>query len=152
MVYSSGVTQSDESLSAGIWDELVAEAIKARKFAYAPYSNYKVGAALLTSDGQIYRGCNIENAGYSPSTCAERTAIFKAITEGVREYEAIAVVTSDGGAPCGVCRQVMREFAPNLTVIVGDLVGNYRVYRLPELLPDSFGPENLGLKSLSDRC
>ena len=146
MVYSSGITQEDESLSTGSWNELLAEAIKAREFAYAPYSNYKVGAALLTSDGQIYRGCNIENAGYSPSTCAERTAIFKAVTEGVRDYEAIAVVTSDGGAPCGVCRQVMREFASNLTVIVGDLAGNYRVYRLPELLPDSFGPENLGFR------
>ena len=149
MAYSSKITQSDQSSPAGQWDDLLAEAIEAREFAYAPYSNYKVGAALLTSAGRIYRGCNIENAAYSPSTCAERTAIFKAITEGVREFEAIAVVTSDGGAPCGVCRQVMREFAPNLTVIIGDLAGNYQVYRLPELLPDSFGPENLGFKSSS---
>lgn len=151
MTYSSKITQSAQSSPAGQWDDLLAEAIEAREFAYAPYSNYKVGAALLTSDGRIYRGCNIENAAYSPSTCAERTAIFKAITEGVREFEAIAVVTSDGGAPCGVCRQVIREFAPNLTVIIGDLAGNYQVYRLPELLPDSFGPENLGFKSSSDR-
>lgn len=146
MAYSSKITQSDHSLPADQWDDLLAEAIEAREFAYAPYSNYKVGAALSTRGGRIYRGCNIENAAYSPSTCAERTAIFKAITEGVREFEAIAVVTSDGGAPCGVCRQVMREFAPNLTVIIGDLAGNYQVYRLPELLPDSFGPENLGFK------
>ena len=149
MAYSSKITQSEQSSPVGQWDDLLAEAIEAREFAYAPYSNYKVGAALLTRDGRIYRGCNIENAAYSPSTCAERTAIFKAITEGVREFEAIAVVTSDGGAPCGVCRQVMREFAPNLTVIIGDLAGNYQVYRLPELLPDSFGPENLGFKSSS---
>ena len=105
---------------------------------------------LLTSDGKLYRGCNIENASYTPSTCAERTAIFKAVSEGNREFEAIAVVTSDGGAPCGVCRQVMREFAPNLTVIIGDLAGNYQVYRLRDLLPDSFGPENLGLRVLDD--
>jgi cytidine deaminase len=151
MAYSSKTTQSERPPTAGKWDDLLAEAIEAREFAYAPYSNYKVGAALLTSDGQIYRGCNIENAAYSPSTCAERTAIFKAVTEGNHEYEAIAVVTSDGGAPCGVCRQVMREFAPNLTVIIGDLAGNYQVYRLSELLPDSFGPENLGFEPLRGR-
>lgn len=100
----------------------------------------------MTGGGKVYTGCNIENAAYSPANCAERTAIFKAVSEGELDFEAIAVVTSDGGAPCGVCRQVMREFAPHLTVIVGDLVGNYRVFTLPELLPHGFGPENLGVE------
>jgi cytidine deaminase len=125
------------------WKQLLQQAIEAREYAYAPYSNYKVGAALLTTDGKIYRGCNIESASYTPSNCAERTAIFKAISEGDREFAAIAVVTENGGAPCGVCRQVMREFAPNLTIIIGDVQGNYQILTLPDLLPHSFGPENL---------
>ena len=124
-------------------EKLLERAIEARESSYSPYSNYKVGAALLTRQGQVYKGCNIESASYTPSVCAERTAIFKAVSEGYREFVAIAVVTSNGGAPCGVCRQVMREFAPNLTVIVGDTAGNYQVVTLPELLPHSFGPENL---------
>src|SRR6185503_9744467 len=103
---------------------------------------YKVGAALLTSSGKIYTGCNIENAAYTPSNCAERTAIFKAVSEGERDFAAIAVVTSNGVAPCGVCRQVMREFAPDLTVIMGDTQGHHRVVTLQDLLPDGFGPEN----------
>jgi cytidine deaminase len=125
------------------WKQLLQQAIEAREYAYAPYSNYKVGAALLTTDGKIYRGCNIESASYTPSNCAERTAIFKAISEGDREFAAIAVVTENGGAPCGVCRQVMREFSPNLTIIIGDVQGNYQILTLPDLLPHSFGPENL---------
>jgi len=125
------------------WEELLQQAIEAREYAYTPYSHYKVGAALLTTDGKIYRGCNIESASYTPSNCAERTAIFKAVSEGDRNFTAIAVVTENGGAPCGVCRQVMREFAPNLTIIIGDMQGNYQVFTLPELLPHSFGPENL---------
>ena len=124
-------------------DHLLKQAMEAREFAYAPYSNYKVGAALLTTNGKIYKGCNIENAAYSPSNCAERTAIFKAVSEGDLEFEALAIVTMDGGAPCGICRQVMREFAPNLTIIFGDLEGNYQVFALSDLLPQSFGPENL---------
>jgi cytidine deaminase len=127
------------------WEQLIKQAIEARVNAYAPYSQYKVGAALLTTTGEVYSGCNVENASYSPSNCAERTAIFKAVSEGDRDFEAIAVVTIDGGAPCGLCRQVMREFAPNLTVIIGDVEGNYRVFSLPDLLPHSFGPENLGM-------
>jgi cytidine deaminase len=111
--------------------------------AYAPYSNYQVGAALLTTEGKIYKGCNIESASYTPSICAERTAIFKAVSEGERDFAAIAVATINGGAPCGVCRQVMREFAPHLIVIVGDISGTYEVLTLPDLLPHSFGPENL---------
>lgn len=125
------------------WTHLLQQAAAAREYAYAPYSRYKVGAALLTTTGQIYTGCNIENAAYSPSICAERTAIFKAVSEGERSFQAIAIVTQDGGAPCGVCRQVMREFAPHLTVITADLNGVYHIYTLPELLPHCFGPENL---------
>ncbi len=125
------------------WDDLYQQAIKAMENAYTPYSNYKVGAALLTRSGKIYLGCNIENASYTPSICGERTAIFKAVSEGERDFVAIAVVTSNAGAPCGVCRQVMREFAPNLAVIIGNTEGQYKVLTLPDLLPHSFGPENL---------
>jgi cytidine deaminase len=124
-------------------EKLLEQAIEAREFSYSPYSNYKVGAALLTREGQVYKGCNIESASFTPSVCAERTAIFKAVSEGHRDFVALAVVTSNGGSPCGVCRQMMREFAPNLTVIVGDTAGNYQILTLPELLPHSFGPENL---------
>jgi cytidine deaminase len=125
------------------WKTLLKLAIAAREKSYSPYSHYQVGAALLTRSGQVYTGCNIENAGYSPSNCAERTAIFKAVSEGERDFVAIAVVTSNGGAPCGVCRQVIREFAPNLPVIIGDMADHYRVLSLADLLPDSFGPDNL---------
>lgn len=125
------------------WDNLLKSAIEARENSYSPYSHYKVGAALLTTSGKTFTGCNIENAAYTPSNCAERTAIFKAVSEGERDFAAIAVATSNGVAPCGVCRQVMREFAPNLTVILGNIEGNYRVVSLTDLLPDSFGPENL---------
>jgi cytidine deaminase len=125
------------------WDHLLKQAIEARERAYAPYSHYKVGAALLTTDGKIYQGCNVENAAYGPSMCAERVAVFKAVSEGHTNFAAIAIVTVNAGAPCGVCRQVLREFAPNLTVIIGDLEGNYQVFTLPDLLPHSFGPESL---------
>lgn len=125
------------------WDNLLKLAIEAREKSYSPYSHYKVGAALLTTSGKIYTGCNIENVAYTPSNCAERTAIFKAVSEGEREFAAIAVATSNGVAPCGVCRQVMREFAPNLAIIMGDIEGHYQVVSLNDLLPHSFGPENL---------
>ena len=125
------------------WDNLLKAAIEARERSYSPYSHYKVGAALLTTSGKIYTGCNIENAAYTPSNCAERTAIFKAVSEGERDFSAIAVATSNGGAPCGICRQVIREFAPNLSIIVGNLEGNYQVFTLSDLLPHSFGPEDL---------
>lgn len=130
-------------MTDGIWQELIKAAIEAREYAYTPYSNYKVGAALLTTSGTIYRGCNIENAAYTPTNCAERTAIFKAVSEGDTDFTAIAVVTADGGPPCGVCLQVMREFAPHLTVVIGNLKGEYQVFKLGDLLPQSFGPENL---------
>ena len=124
-------------------NKLLRQAIETRKLAYTPYSTYKVGAALLTVEGQIFTGCNIENAAYTPSICAERTAIFKAVSEGERQFVALAVVTADGGTPCGVCRQVIREFAPNLTIVVGAVNGSYQILTLSDLLPASFGPENL---------
>lgn len=122
---------------------LILKAIAAREKAYAPYSGYKVGAALLTADGKIYEGCNIENAAYGLCMCAERTAVFKAVSAGERDFTAIAVATENGGSPCGSCRQVLREFAPNLTVIIADAAGEHRVTTLAALLPDSFGPEHL---------
>jgi len=122
---------------------LIHKAISARGKAYAPYSGYSVGAALLTADGEIYEGCNIENAAYGLCMCAERTAVFKAVSEGARNFTAIAVATENGGSPCGSCRQVLREFAPDLTVIITDTAGNFRETTLAELLPDSFGPEHL---------
>lgn len=135
--------QVNTPISPDQWESLLAQAIEARQQSYSPYSHYAVGAALLTRSGKIYQGCNIENAGYTASVCAERVAIFKAIFEGERDFVAIAVVTSNGGAPCGVCRQVMREFAPDLTVIISDTSGQNKVLSLPDLLPYSFGPENL---------
>ncbi|MBN1217372.1 MAG: cytidine deaminase [Anaerolineae bacterium] len=130
-------------LSPDQYADLLKQAIEARNFAYVPYSNYKVGAALLTADGRVYQGCNVENAAYGPSMCAERVAVFKAVSEGVSDFVAIAVATVNGGTPCGVCRQVLREFAPELTVIIGDVEGNYKVFTLSDLLPHSFGPEHL---------
>lgn len=131
--------------------ELIEQAIKARNYAYSPYSHFKVGAALLTKSGQIYTGCNIENAGYSPCNCAERTAFFKAVSEGELEFQSIAIVAGpEGGdlavtAPCGVCRQVMMEFCDYETfqIILGTGVESYRIFTLEELLPLGFGPKNL---------
>lgn len=122
---------------------MLEQAVVAREYAYSPYSKYKVGAALLTKSGKIFSGCNIENVGHTATICAERTAIFKAISEGETEFEAIAIATENGGPPCGVCRQVIREFAPELTVVVGDIEGQYQLFTLSDLLPNSFGPENL---------
>lgn len=137
------MTQLDKPRTAGQWDNLFKQAIEAREYSYSPYSHYKVGAALLTKGGKVYTGCNIENAGYTPSVCAERTAIFKAVSEGEREFVAIAIATLNGGAPCGVCRQVIREFSPDMTIIFGAIEGEYQVQSLSDLLPHSFGPENL---------
>ena len=126
---------------------LIKEAIEARKMAYTPYSHFKVGAALLTADGKIYRGCNIENAAYSPSNCAERTAMFKAVYEGERQFDAIAIV-GDGenpAVPCGVCRQVLAEFCdPEMPVICANRKGEYKLVALGDLLPDAFLPRDLG--------
>lgn len=133
---------------------LIAAAYDARKLSYTPYSHYRVGAALLTGDGQIITGCNIENAAYTPTNCAERTAFFKAVSEGIRDFRAIAVVgspESDGDVltqyayPCGVCRQVMMEFCSpsDFQIIVAKSLEDYRVMALREILPDGFGPDNL---------
>ncbi len=132
--------------------ELIRSAQGAREKAYAPYSNYAVGAAVLTNELRIYTGCNIENASYTPSICAERTAVSKAVSEGWRRFKAIAVVGGPKGEtaaqyafPCGVCRQVLREFADpeRLVVIVAKDEEDYKAFYLKELLPESFGPENL---------
>lgn len=123
---------------------LIKKALEARERAYVPYSNFRVGAALLTEEGEIFTGCNIEIASYSPTLCAERTAIFKAVSEGHKKIKAIAVVgDADYTYPCGVCRQVIREFGKDATIIVANRVDDYRVYKLEDLLPHSFGPEDL---------
>lgn len=123
--------------------QLVARAIEARQRAYAPYSHYKVGAALLGKSGKVYLGCNVENASYGHTICAERTAVVKAVSEGETEFEAIAVVTRNGGSPCGACRQVLAEFAPELTVYIADENGEHRTTTVRELLPDLFTPKHL---------
>ena len=119
---------------------------QARERAYAPYSGFPVGAALLARSGQVFTGCNVENAAYPLTTCAERTAVTKAVSEGERDFEAIAVVTATGATPCGACRQVLREFGgadADLRVIVADLEGNLRTYTIAELLPAGFTPDQL---------
>ena len=131
-------------------EKLIDTAIEQLKFSYTPYSNFKVGAALLTKSGKIYTGCNIENASYTPTNCAERTAFFKAVSEGVRDFQAICIVGGKNGklteytAPCGVCRQVMMEFCDpdHFEVILGD-GENDITYLLRDLLPKGFGPENI---------
>ena len=132
-------------------EELIARAILAQEFAYAPYSNYRVGAALLARSGRVYLGANVENAVYPLTMCAERIAVFKAICEGDQEFAALAVVTSNGGSPCGACRQVLREFAADLPVYIADSSGIYREASVADLLPDSFGPEFLEGNEDSDR-
>lgn len=129
---------------------LVAEAYEAQKTAYVPYSDFKVGAALLAKNGRVYRGCNIENASFTPTNCAERTAFFKAVSEGIREFDAIAIVGNKAGkeggfcAPCGVCRQVMAEFCDpeEFSVILG-AGDKTAVYALKDLLPLGFTKDNL---------
>lgn len=127
--------------------ELVSLAQRAREEAYAPYSNFAVGAALLGRSGRVFTGCNVENAAYPLSTCAERTAVTKAVSEGEREFEAIAVVTATGATPCGACRQILREFGGpegDLLVIVADTAGHVRTFTIAELLPEAFTPDQLG--------
>lgn len=131
--------------------ELINYALEARTRAYTPYSGFQVGAALLSEDNRIFTGCNIENAGYTPSNCAERTAFFKAVSEGVTRFRRIAVVGGMKGeikgycAPCGVCRQVMMEFGnpDTFQIILAKTPEDYKVYTLKELIPMGFGPENL---------
>ncbi len=134
--------------------DLVEIALKARNKSYAPYSNFYVGAALLCADGTVYTGCNIENAAYTPTNCAERTAFFKAVSEGKTDFVKMAIVggsATDGAvnlcAPCGVCRQVMNEFCKgDFQIILGTKDGVSKVYTLEQLLPEGFGPKNLGLE------
>lgn len=126
-------------------------AIEQLSFAYAPYSGFQVGAALLTEEGKMYTGCNIENAAYSPTNCAERTAFFKAVSEGERQFQAICIVGGKNGvltdytAPCGVCRQVMMEFCnpDSFQIILAKDRETYKIFSLRELLPMGFGPDNL---------
>ena len=131
--------------------ELVNLAIEAREHAYVPYSKFAVGAALLTKDGKVYQGCNIENASYGPTNCAERTAFFTAVYQGEREFEAIAIVGGKAGqpvselcSPCGVCRQVMREFCGNdFKIFLSKGDGTYLETTLAEMLPFSFSSQDL---------
>ncbi len=129
---------------------LIAEAFSARERAYVPYSHFKVGAALLTSDGRIFKGCNIENASYGATNCAERTAFFKAVSEGIVDFSAIAVVggldtgITDYAYPCGICRQVMLEFCDrDFRVIVARAEDDYKCFKLSEIIPFGFSSENL---------
>ena len=130
---------------------MIETAVEQLNFSYAPYSGYKVGAALLAKNGTLYTGCNIENASYTPTNCAERTAFFKAVSEGVREFEAICIVggregiLTDYAAPCGVCRQVMMEFCnpKEFQIILATSKEHYDIFTLEQLLPLGFGPGNL---------
>lgn len=126
-------------------EKLIKKAIEMLNFSYVPYSNFHVGAALLTSEGEIYTGCNIENAAYGPSNCAERTAIFKAVSEGKKDFEAIAIVGGKNGKiedfcpPCGVCRQVLAEFCKkDFKIILAKSTDEYKIMTLEQLLPESF--------------
>lgn len=124
--------------------QLIQYAVEASQKAYAPYSHYFVGAALLTKEGDIFQGCNVENASYGLACCAERVTIFKAVSEGKKDFIALAVVTRDGGFPCGACRQVLNEFNPNLIILIGDQMGRLMgETSLSALLPDAFGSQNL---------
>lgn len=124
--------------------QLVAAAITASENAYIPYSGYPVGAALLAVDGTVYGGCNIENAAYPATICAERTALVKGVSEGQRDFVAIAIATENGGFPCGVCRQMLFEFSPELRVIIATMDGTIRDERpLSALLAEGFGPSSM---------
>lgn len=131
--------------------KLIEAAIAQLEYSYVPYSGFRVGAALLAQNGRVYTGCNIENAAYTPTNCAERTAFFKAVSEGVRDFRAICVVGGPQGRlasytpPCGVCRQVMMEFCrpEEFEIILAKSNEDYKVCTLKELLPQGFGPENL---------
>jgi cytidine deaminase len=126
-------------------ESLIEMADTARAHAYAPYSNYRVGAALRTKSGRVYTGVNVENAAYTNGVCAERVAIFKAVSDGERDFEVIAVVTDNGGAPCGACRQVLAEFGLDTLVMIAD--GKRKLIKsatVGELLPEAFQPSDLG--------
>jgi cytidine deaminase len=123
---------------------LIEQANEARRYAYAPYSNYPVGAALRTKSGRVFTGINVENAAYPTSMCAERTAVFKAVSEGEHEFDAIAVVTDNGGSPCGSCRQVLAEFGQDTIVLIANGEGELlQETTVKDLLPGAFTPEHL---------
>ncbi len=148
---SESKQQSACPLSGNMIRKLADLAIRQTAFAYAPYSGFTVGAALLACDGQIFTGCNVENAAYGPSNCAERTAVFKAVSEGVRNFRAIAIAGGKDGQitgecpPCGVCRQVLMEFCDpeNFWIITVGPAHTGHIYTLGQLLPKGFGPANL---------
>lgn len=123
--------------------ELVAHALSARQKAYAPYSHYLVGAALLLADGSVVLGCNVENASYGATICAERVALTSAVAQGKQSFVALAVATKNGGSPCGICRQVMAELGPDMRVYIANEAGEFRTTNTAELLPDSFTGRNL---------
>ena len=119
--------------------QLIQQAISASENAYVPYSNYAVGAALLASDGTLYTGCNVENAAYPATICAERTALVKAVSTGARQFDTLVVATRNAGSPCGICRQMLSEFAPDLRVLIVDFDGTLHTETtLRQLLPDNF--------------
>lgn len=132
--------------------QLINEACKARHNAYAPYSNFQVGAALLTADGQVYQGANIENSSYGLTVCAERNAVFKAVYDGKRDFIAIAVCGSGTGYayPCGACLQVLAEFSPQIRVIVSNENSDFREYELKDLLPQIFSLSNTGVGGIKE--
>jgi cytidine deaminase len=131
-------------LTPKVRKQLITAAQKARPHAYAPYSNYTVGAALLTADSQVFTGVNVENSAYSLTICAERNAVSTAISQGKQDFLAIALVTNDGGSPCGACRQVLSEFGSNIQVIIADEQGVIQQQlTVGELLPNGFGPNNV---------
>lgn len=132
--------------------DLIRRAMKAREYSYSPYSNFSVGAAILSESGKIYTGCNIESASYTPTICAERVALFKAVSEGERKFKMLALVggpkneekkTEEIVSPCGVCRQMLYEFGKDLKVVMADNEEKYEIRMLEELLPYGFGPDNL---------
>jgi cytidine deaminase len=134
----------DTKLDETLRQKLIESAAAVRKLAYIPYSNFAVGAALLAPDGTIYTGCNVENAAYPATICAERTALVKAVSSGQRQFRAIAVMTEGGGSPCGTCRQVMFEFAPDMLVMLVDAHGKITAEcTVRELLPMGFSPADL---------
>ncbi|MFZ5965909.1 MAG: cytidine deaminase [Bacillota bacterium] len=126
--------------------ELLQHAEGAKEFAYVPYSKFRVGAALITKSGEVFTGCNVECASYGGTNCAERTAIFKAVSEGYTDFEAIAVTsdTDEYTFPCGICRQVIAEFGSDIKIIVGNANGEYKKYSIQDLFPHSFTKKDLG--------
>jgi cytidine deaminase len=135
--------QVQPTLPEDVLRELITAATEARAAAYVPYSHFAVGAALCAEDGTIFAGCNVENASYGLTICAERNAVFAAVARGARRFTAVAVVTSNGATPCGACRQVLAEFGPHMLVIVADAAGCRHIYELSELLPAAFLPDQL---------